>query len=799
MVSAGHIERLAVFTICSNNYTPYAALLMDSVVRHLPAADRFLILADTRHPRVPYPENCEVLEATALNIPDFPTFAFRYDVMELNTAVKPFAFLRLLRDRGYDACLYFDPDIELFGPLTSVIDALASKASFVLTPHLLAPAEQPEPPDDITVMKAGIYNLGFLGVARVPESLELLAWWARRLRWQCVSQQEDGLFVDQKFMDLIPGFARAAKVLHDPGLNVAYWNLAQRRFNPAGSGGPLVDGEPLGFFHYSGFDPRLPDRLSKYTELFRGRAMFALMRNFVADYAARLNAAGQGSIPSGLYAYGRFASGVPVPTLVRRMFRDTNTAWAGNPFDNYEEWLNLPVPGTEVGLGTAVPGSLPIWVRDREPWLRHNFDPATPDGSAGLIRWWLQHSTNLGLDRRLLEPIAAAAGLKPLRMAARRPAPNSERADVTVVGYLRTESGVGEVGRQTLSSLASFVNQVEGLDIGLGVLSRRNDTRIEPWLLSEDRLASGRLLLFNINADQLPSVAGFLRSRLPRNAYRVCIPFWELARFPQAWLPAFDLVDEVWAPTRFVQAALASELDCPVVHVPVALEFPELPAEQERSAVDGLLDENRPYVLFAFDFLSFVERKNPLAAVRAFRNAFDGRRPAARPALVIKTQNATAGDSSALREAIGPDSNVLLFDGTLDRTETLALVAGAACVLSLHRSEGFGLLVAEAMFYGVPVVATDYGGTTDLLTPETGFPVDYRLVPVPESGYPYPEGQVWADADVTHAAWLLQEVFERPEEALRRSANARRRLRERNGVNAVALVQAKRLRTLGLA
>ena len=116
---------LAVFTICSNNYVPYARLLLNTVQRHIPAADRFLILVDERHDLVVYPEGCEVISASELGIRDFRNFVFRYDIMELNTAVKPFAFQRLLQDRAYTHCLYFDPDIELFGAIPTVIDALA--------------------------------------------------------------------------------------------------------------------------------------------------------------------------------------------------------------------------------------------------------------------------------------------------------------------------------------------------------------------------------------------------------------------------------------------------------------------------------------------------------------------------------------------------------------------------------------------------------------------------------------------------------------------------------------------------
>ena len=785
--------RLAVFTICSNNYVPYARLLLGTVQQHLRNADCFLILADERNELVVYPEGCEVISADELDIPDFRNFAFRYDVMEFNTALKPFAFHRLLQDRGYSHCLYFDPDIELFSAIPTVIDALSNGASFVLTPHLLSPAEQEEFPNDIGIMRAGVYNLGFLGVSAVPEAYKILAWWRRQLRWHCLNDQPNGIFVDQKFMDLVPGFSPSARILDDPGLNVAYWNLAQRQFIPDEPRGPQVDGRPLGFFHYSGFNPRRLDRISKHTELFSNGRMPNCLATFLARYAERLIATGDGKIPAGVYSYGRFASGIPIPMVVRRMFRESHAAWAGDPFETYEPWMHLPAPGAVAGLGRAVPTMMMRWIQSQNPSLQHVFNIAQPQGAEGYTRWWLTNGVDLGLDRRLLEPHALDAGQHPMSVTAICPAPDPGRADATVVGYLRAESGVGEVGRLHIASLSRVFGRVEGIDISLGVMSRRDDDPADASLLLDDQAGSGRLVAFNVNADQLPHVVELTRSRLPRDAYRTCTPFWELSRFPAHYLEALHNVDEIWAPTRFVQAGLAASIKLPVLHMPVALSFPALTSPRLIAPVPP----GRPYVLFAFDFLSFAERKNPLAAVRAFRAAFGALPAADRPALIIKSQNSAHVDGSrALRDAIAENDDVVLFDQTLSRMDTLALVAHASCALSLHRGEGLGLLVAEAMAYGVPVVATDYGGTTDLLTPETGFPVDFRLIPVPKDAYPFSEGQVWADADVDHAAWSLSEVFERPAETARRVQNARlgccRRCTDLIVVSAVAALTCKR-------
>ena len=225
MTSATPSDRVAMFTICSNNYLPFAQVLFESVRRFHPETDLFLCLADRALDTSGLTgRDWTVVEAHRLSIPDFPSFAFRYDIMEFNTALKPFMFLHLIEQRGYRRVLYFDPDIELFGPLTGVLATLRDGASFLFTPHLCSPCQDTLEPNDITIMRAGTFNLGFLAVSQTMETIPILQWWARRLEFQCVNDQAAGLFVDQRFMDLVPGFADHAVISHDTTLNVAYWN-----------------------------------------------------------------------------------------------------------------------------------------------------------------------------------------------------------------------------------------------------------------------------------------------------------------------------------------------------------------------------------------------------------------------------------------------------------------------------------------------------------------------------------------------------------------------------------------------
>lgn len=384
--------RIAIFSICSNNYLRQAGVLFESARRFHPGADLFLGLADA--PRAPrYPDGVTILPAEDLGIADFRSMAFRYDIMEFNTAIKPFVFLALF-ERGYDRVLYFDPDIMLFRPLDDVLGALERDASFVLTPHLCSPPGPDAPRTEIDIMRTGIYNLGFLGCSRRDETEPILRWWARKLLHDCVNDQTGGYFVDQKFMDLVPGFADDALVSRDTTLNVAYWNLAQRRLDE-GPDGWTVDGRPLGFFHFSGFDPTAPGILSRHTP---EAPVPAALQSLLNHYAAAVLAAEPS--PSLPYGFGAFDSGAPVPDAARRLFRTRHLTWSGDPFATYEAYLDLPDAHAVRGSAGETVDTLMGFVHSSAGDLRARFDLRKPGDVAAFVRWFEQHRADLGIARR---------------------------------------------------------------------------------------------------------------------------------------------------------------------------------------------------------------------------------------------------------------------------------------------------------------------------------------------------------------------------------------------------------------
>ncbi|MBV8633561.1 MAG: hypothetical protein JO002_03650, partial [Burkholderiaceae bacterium] len=258
-------SKTAVFTIVSLNYGAYARTLMESAQQAHPEWDRFVLLVD----RCPDADAVSAGLFTALQVEELPLpkkseFLFRYDIMELNTAVKPFMFAELRR-RGYERVVYIDPDILVVDRLVDVERLLDEGANAVVTPHLTAPLDDGRHPNELEIMRAGAYNLGFLALAGTPASDAFIKWWEEKLEYGAVSDPARGLFTDQKWVDLAPGMFGGFAILRDPGYNVAYWNLPHRPVTHE-DGVWKAGGSTLRFFHFSGFDPLNPKPFSKHQD-----------------------------------------------------------------------------------------------------------------------------------------------------------------------------------------------------------------------------------------------------------------------------------------------------------------------------------------------------------------------------------------------------------------------------------------------------------------------------------------------------------------------------------------------------
>ena len=286
-------------------------------------------------------------------------------------------------------------------------------------------------------------------------------------------------------------------------------------------------------------------------------------------------------------------------------------------------------------------------------------------------------------------------------------------------------------------------------------------------------------------------MAGFASNAGPRffeGRSTVGYWFWELDRFPSSMHKAFDYVDEVWTATRFISSGIRAIGRRPVHTVPLPIPIPRCSPDVTRATLrlpDTFL------FLFVFDFFSVLERKNPLGLIQAFDRAF---RPGEGPVLLIKTINGARKltDLERIRAAAQHRHDVLIVDEYYSAEQKNALLGLCDCYVSLHRSEGFGLTMAEAMGLQKPVIATAYSGNMDFMTVENSYLVDYSMGAVPAGCDPYPVGSPWAEPNLDQAAGLMRRVFEARDEAARKGAVARQDIVTKHDAKAVAAVLHER-------
>ncbi|MBI2212962.1 MAG: glycosyltransferase family 4 protein [Acidobacteria bacterium] len=845
-------RRIAAGTIVAKNYIAYARVWAKSFRAHHPEARVVVLLTDRNDGTIdPANEPFEVIEAEAIGIDSFLEMAFRYDVMELSTAVKP-AFLERLLEDGADLAFYFDPDILVLSDIESVVEKLGNE-NIALTPHSLSPIPvDGRRPSEAAFLVSGAYNLGFIGVRRSAETARMLSWWKARLIAGGASAPEKGLFTDQKWIDLVPSFFDGVAIVRDPTLNLAYWNLHERGDITRVDDRFLVGGAPIRFFHFSGFVPGRPGIVSKHQDRFGLEDLSAAARELFEIYARSIAEAGHDTVRDLAYSYGRFDDGEPIVAALRAAYRAgvaSGHAWS-DPFrtgpgsfrdwatssknghcavpplarvvwesrsdvravfplgltdqaDGYLEWLAGP-GASEAGLGSEVKAGLgrlasPVAVvatpppaeptsanlgtassvppgRPERPWDFFFHDPplfpwerhgySVPAGSPltkaierllgeiryrrSRFRYWCGRfqperarfpaaGTDDGSAPNLHETSVTAATVEA------RITPIEAPFGVNLFGYLDTESGVAEVAR-------CFIRMLKAEGVPVAPI-----TVPQEWLRREDHSVASTATttpfpvnLFFVNADQLPNVLASRRALLDGRR-SVGYWFWELEEFPARFEAALGAVDEVWVASTFCQRSISSRAAVPVVCIPPTIDTSSLPRGDR--ARFGLRASDIVF-LHIFDAASFMPRKNPEAAIAAFRRAFP---EPGHEVLLLKTVNATPEQLRELQRSAGR-SRVRIMNGYASREEILSLHASSDVCVSMHRSEGLGLTLLEAMGCGKPVIATAYGGCADFLRPGSAKLVPFRRVPVGLDIGPYPATAIWADPCVETAAEQMREL-----------------------------------------
>ncbi|MCI8622579.1 MAG: glycosyltransferase family 4 protein [Provencibacterium sp.] len=368
--------------------------------------------------------------------------------------------------------------------------------------------------------------------------------------------------------------------------------------------------------------------------------------------------------------------------------------------------------------------------------------------------------------------------------------PDAYPGGVNLYGYLKAEMGLGQGARLTAGALKAAGLPYCLINFETGNSARQADSEWEKEFVESPRY---NVNLIHINAGQMDLLHLMLPNSCWDKRYNIAVWLWELEDFPDEWCKYFQMVDEVWAPSQFTAEAIARKSPVPVRVIPYGVCA-------EADSTVGRAQFGLPEDIFLFlcmyDVNSMMARKNPTGAIRAFKEAFGKDEPGV--GLVVKVNNSSEKDLAILRKELEGYPNIFLIGETLPKPAVYSLIAACDAFVSLHRSEGFGLVPAEAMYLGVPVIGTGWSSVTDFMTEENSCPVRYELVRLQKDYYMFKENQRWAEPDIGHAATYMRQLYEDRSYYEKIARNGQRDIREQFSPEKAGEKIRQRLTELGL-
>ena len=737
-------------TICARNYLPFAKILAESFLEFHPESKFYLLLVDggTETDLGQINSAIQVILPSDLDMDkeEFERMTIYYDVTELSTALKPLG-MKYLLDSGSEIAVYLDPDIQVFSELVEIPQHLVD-ASIALTPHTLH--EIPRDglrPSDFDIMASGTFNLGFIAIRNCTESYELLRWWNERLILDCIADIENNLFTDQRWIDFVPSYF-SFSVIRDYGYNVAYWNLHERKISKLDSGF-YANNQPLRFFHFSGYKPDKPWVLSKHVAD-RPRVLMSeqpLVKELADQYGKLATENSRGAAGPVTYGFSNFKGGIKLTPEIRRRYRKQVISaidgevelppLGSEPESVILDWLNRQVPES----GRLNVSLFDVW--QGRPDLQSAFPFATTTQAPNLVKW----AHKFGIDEGVINEGSITIFDNALDDSAKVVFSND--LGVNISGYFKGEFGVAQSGR-----LLATASKASGMHVSMINNSETISRQLENFETGELKTLYP-VTIGVVNADQFSVWRNSLPAQLNARSKFVGVWAWEVETFPKSSHAACEIVDEIWAVSNFVKDAISPHTEKPIYVVPTPIIAPKVSEKLDRNAIG--LKENEAYNLFMFDYFSVFHRKNPLDLVSAHIMAFPDQLG---PKLVIKSINGelNRNQHDQLKNAVSGRNDIVIVDSYLSREQLHSLLNECQAYISLHRSEGYGLTIAEAMSLGKPVIATAYSGNLDFMKSDNSILVPFKFVPVGNQAFPYPEDSRWAQPDIEFAANAMREL-----------------------------------------
>jgi hypothetical protein len=741
---------------------------------------------------------------------DVEALLARHGEDELSVLLAPHLLLHETERTG-EAILYLPSSAWLTAGVQP-IEGLLDEHSVVLVPRVREdmPDDGLEPSRE-QLDRAGRIDDAVIAVDGSDSARDFLSWWSRHVEQTLGSldalkvgaRPEDRPWL-ARFLELAP--ARfSTGVLDDAGCNLSMWNLHLHTLEAVGDHVSVDGGGPLRFLNLPDFDPDRPHQLAPRASRARVSRSPAL-RALCERYAHELREAGWSDADHRHDVGRRLAGGLVYDDAIRAIYAralalgdGVEDLFGDAGSEAFLTWLQAPAPrGSRYGINRYVFYRIS---RERPDVLRTFPDLDGEDGAACVTWCWEFGRRELGIPDRFMPPragtdaprrassgelgYAAAPRDEPMAQIAEdeaspvptedspaaqpppAPAHVTQPTDVEgglavrVTGYLGHTLGLGAAARGYVEALGAAGVPVSTASVPLHHLElpvRLADAYGRHGFEDLDHGTRHGFEIVAVNADELP---GFV-ARLGEDYFqgpRIGIWGWETNIIPPRWQDAFALVSEIWVYSRFMAENIGAHSPVPVLALPPPVQSPDVPAEPVRLGVPHGFT-----FLFVFDYLSTVQRKNPVGLIEAFKRAFD---PGEGPQLLIKTINAPLrplSEEEVLWAADGRD-DIHVIDRSLTVQELNGVMAACDCYASLHRAEGFGLTLAEAMAIGKPVIATGYSGNVDFMNDDNSYLVEFEIGRVgPECEIYPPEGE-WADPSVEHAAHLMRRVSANADEA----------------------------------
>ena len=740
-----------VCTIIAPNYLSQALSLGESLIKNMQSvAFRILVLKDSSDNSFiddilqsdDYKHNSNSSHSTlsiqSVNWEDFNLLGAinKYDLLEFATSVKPSLISHLL-NQGWKRVTYLDPDTQVHKDFSKL---LSDEHPISVTPHILRdfPVDQ-RTPNSQSILYAGIFNLGFISCT--IQASGFLKWWAWKLENFCTMDVLEGYHVDQKWVDWAPAFCDT-QILRNPGLNVAYWNLHERSIRQT-SESTFVSVEeeltPLYFFHFSGFDDFENLHISKHTT--RDFSETIIPRIFIKQYAEKRIF--WNKIIDKFEGMGRKLTewslgGRPEGRAISIVERQKLMQGARNLLQAIDSPTRVILSKQNSRIvDKSLDGPSIGWLLEKCFTRKQIKSPTKSE---------IEKIAAIGYsDNQVLKGLEYAESFL------------SSLPRIKLVGYFSAPTGVGQIARNTAALL-----QRSGVPFTAECVSTPFDS--EPLKRVYDEIylkptGTEDLTIAFVNADMWLLDAVTSRKVDRNRQYVSGVWAWEIDAVPTHYVEVAKNVDQLFALSEFSAQALQKAMGKPVKVLPTycsEIEFPKHHGVSRSELNSAFPQLPQKYILCRFDAKSVIARKNPEGVLEVWKKICH-EYPDYK--VVFKTIDFEKIAHKELFEKFINQPGIILLDNEIKPQLNDALMTHASAYISLHRAEGLGLNILEAIFSDIPAVYTNYSGLSRELE-GVGFKVDFQLAKIGADSHPYPPDAFWAEPNLEHAVEQLRSALE---------------------------------------